>query len=231
MKQSYNEETAVVLFSGGQDSTTSLFWALKNFKKVSAISIDYGQKHSEEVETAENICKELGVEIKTINLSFMSTLVKSNLFEGEGDVNAKHVMAEDVPSSYVPFRNMLFLTIASAWATTLGAKHVVTGVCETDYSGYADCRDVFVKSLQTSLNLATDFKDKNVVLHTPLMWLTKAETFRMAEELDCLDFIVKKTLTCYNAGEKMHDYGRGCDECPACKLRREGYTEYRRLYS
>ncbi len=230
MEQSYNKEEAVVLFSGGQDSTTCLFWAMKNFKKVYAISFAYGQKHTEETDTAKKICEELNINYKMVDLSFMKELVHSNLFEGEGDLNEKHELNNDVPSSYVPYRNMIFLTLASAWASTLGVKHVVTGVCETDSSGYADCRDVFVKSLQTSLNLATDFTDRNIVLHSPLMWLTKSETFKIADELDCLDFVVKKTLTCYNAGTEMNDYGRGCNECPACKLRREGYREFMEKY-
>ena len=230
MEQSYNNEDALVLTSGGQDSTTSLFWAIKNFKKIYAISFNYGQKHSKEIEVAQATCKKLNIDHKMVDISFLKELVISNLFEGTDDVNKKHELNKDVPSSFVPYRNMIFITLASAWASTLDVKHIVTGVCETDYSGYADCRDVFIKSVQTTLNLATDFKDRNVVIHTPLMWLTKAEEFKFAEELGCLDFIINETLTCYNADETMNDFGKGCNDCPACRLRRNGYEEYLRKY-
>ena len=230
MEQSYNKENALVLTSGGQDSTTCLFWAINNFKKIYAVSFNYGQKHSKEIEVAESICEKFNIDHKVVDISFLKELVISNLFEGADDVNKKHELNDDVPSSFVPYRNMIFITLASAWASTLGVKHIVTGVCETDYSGYADCRDVFIKSLQGTLNLATDFKDRNIVVHTPLMWLTKAEEFKFAEELGCLDFIINETLTCYNADETMNNYGKGCDNCPACKLRRKGYEEYLRKY-
>jgi len=230
MKQKYNSEPCLVLASGGQDSTTCLFWAMENFSSVNAICFSYGQKHSAEVEVSKGICSSLGVDQKVVDISFMADLVRSNLFDGQPDVNEKHELNDKVPASFVPYRNMLFLTLASARACTLGIKHIVTGVCETDYSGYADCRDVFIKSLQASLNLATDFRDRNVVIHTPLMWLTKAETFRMAEELGCLDFIINRTLTCYNGVTRMNDYGMGCGQCPACRLRSAGYLEYRGRY-
>lgn len=230
MKQSYNEEEAVVLMSGGQDSTTCLFWAKENFKKVHAISFFYNQKHDRETELAREICEELDVSFKLVDISFMQDLVVSNLFQNTGDVNEGHRNNSEVPSSYVPYRNLLFLTLAAGWADTLKVRHIITGVCETDYSGYADCRDVFVKSTQTTLNLATDISDKNVVIHTPLMWLTKAEEFKMAEELGCLDFILKRTLTCYNGSSVMNDYGQGCSECPSCLLRKKGYEEYLSLY-
>ena len=160
----------------------------------------------------------------------MKDLVVSNLFKGGGDVADKHSLDENVPSSFVPYRNLIFLTLSAAWASTIGVKHIVTGVCQTDYSGYADCRDVFVKSAQVTLNLATDFKDKNVVIHTPLMWLTKAEEFRMAEEMECLEFILKETVTCYNGVDKMNDFGKGCGECPSCRLRKDGYKEFLEKY-
>jgi len=216
----------LVLASGGQDSTTCLVWALQNFRQVSAICFFYKQKHAVEVEAARKICGLLGVELKVVDVSFLKELVVSNLFQGEGPVGQRHPQNEDVPSSFVPYRNLLFLTLASAWASTLGVKHLVTGVCETDSSGYADCRDVFVKATQAALNLATDFKDRNVVLHTPLMWLTKAEEFRMAEELGCLDLVLEETMTCYEGSSEAHAFGKGCGECPSCLLRKQGYEEY-----
>ena len=227
LKQSYNDQDAVVLASGGQDSTTCLVWALKNFKKVHAISFFYNQKHAGEIQAAEKICNHLGVDLKIVDLNFLPDLVVSNLFSGQADVGASHAQNANVPSSFVPYRNLLFLTLASAWAGTLGARHVVIGVCETDYSGYADCRDVFIKSAQATLNLATDFAEKNVVIHTPLMWLTKAEEFRLADELGCLNLILGETLTCYNGDSTVHEFGKGCGNCPACVLRRKGWEEYK----
>ncbi len=231
MDQCYLNEDAVVLTSGGQDSTTCLVWALQNFRKVHAISFFYNQKHSNENDIARRICEKLSVPFKLVDISFMKDLVISNLFKGGGDLNEKHQSSNSVPSSFVPYRNLLFLTLASAWAGTVGARHIVTGVCETDFSGYADCRDVFIKSTQVTLNLATDFKDKNVVLHTPLMWLTKAEEFKMAVDIGCLDLILKETLTCYNGVETMNEYGKGCGECPSCLLRKKGYDEFRKKYN
>lgn len=230
MEHSYQKEGGLVLTSGGQDSTTCLYWARENFAKTHAMCFVYGQKHSTEVDAAISICKDIGVPLKILDISFMAQLVSSNLFKGMPDVAQPHAVNENVPSSFVPYRNMLFLTLASAWASTLGVRHLVTGICETDYSGYADCRDVFVKSLQASLNLATDFGKKNVVIHTPLMWLTKAETFKLAEELNCLEIILKKTLTCYNGVLQMNDFGMGCGQCPACLLRKTGYNDYREKY-
>lgn len=161
-----------------------------------------------------------------VDISFIQDVVVSNLFKGDTDLNETHEQSDAVPSSFVPYRNLLFLTVAAGWAGTVNAKHIVTGVCETDFSGYADCRDMFIKSAQATLNLATDFKDRNVVIHTPLMWLTKSEEFRMAEELGCLDVILKETLTCYNGVEKMNSFGKGCGECPSCLLRKKGYEEF-----
>ena len=230
MEDSLKRENALVLVSGGQDSTTCLYWALKKFNKVYAVTFEYGQKHSQETAVAADICSLNDVPLKTIDISFIKDVVTSNLFAGTEDVNTQHPLNENVPSSFVPYRNMLFLTIAAGWASTLKVKHLVAGVCETDYSGYADCRDVFVKSLQVALNLATDFKDMENIIHTPLMWLTKADEFKMAEELGCLDIVLNKTLTCYNGITKMNDFGMGCNECSSCKLRRKGYQEYIEKY-
>lgn len=231
MLKSFKEEDAVVLMSGGQDSTTCLYWALDNFRKVYTVSFLYHQKHSKEVEIAGKICKKLQIENKTIDISFLKDIVISNLFKDTDDVNKSHILNKAIPSSYVPYRNLIFLTLAGAWATTIGARHVVMGVSETDYSGYADCRDVFIKSAQATLNLATDFHNRtSITIHTPLMWLNKAEEFKLAEELNCLDVILKETLTCYNGDETMHPYGKGCDHCPACQIRKKGYEEFLKKY-
>lgn len=231
MIHSYSSESVLVLTSGGQDSTTCLFWALKNFNKVYGISFTYGQKHEIEIKIAQEICKELDVPLKLIDISFMKDLVVSNLFKGEGKIRQNsHPQNKNVPSSFVPYRNLLFLTLASAWASSLGVRHIIIGVCETDYSGYADCRDVFVKSAQSTLCLATDFEKSQIVIHTPLMWLTKAQEFHMAQELGCLDFILTRTLTCYNGDMTMNDYGYGCGKCPACQLRNKGFQEFEEKY-
>ncbi len=230
MKQFYKKENALVLLSGGQDSTTCLFWALSNFKKVNAVSFFYNQKHSIEIEISKKICKMLNIDLKIIDISFISELVISNLFKGGKDVNKTHKLNKKVPASFVPYRNVIFLTLASAWASTINARHIVIGVCETDYSGYADCRKIFIESMQASLNLATDFTDKKIIIHTPLMKLSKSKIFKLADELKCLDFIILQTVTCYNGIEKMNEYGKGCGKCPACRLRIKGYQEFKKNY-
>ncbi len=226
MQQSYNGEKALVLTSGGQDSTTSLCWAMKNFKDVETISFNYNQKHVNEIDIAKKIVSKLDITHKTVDISFISQIVQSDLFQGEDDFSQINKNGEELPSSFVPYRNMLFLTIAAGWADTIGAKHLVIGVCETDYSGYPDCRDIFIKSAQTTLGLSMPLAEKGITIHTPLMWLTKAEEFKMAEELGCLDLIINETLTCYNGSEKMNDFGMGCGKCPACLLRKAGYEKY-----
>ncbi len=215
---------ALVLMSGGQDSATCLFWALKQFQTVHAITFRYGQKHEIETIAAHKICDIAGVQLKEVDISFIKDIVVSNLFQGEGAVDVPHSIHCNLPASYVPYRNLLFLTVAAGWASTLDVHNIVTGVCEADYSGYPDCRDVFIRSAETTLNLAggTDY----VRLHTPLMTLTKADEFALAEELGCLDTIITQTLTCYNAVETMHAYGKGCGECPSCRLRKKGYEDY-----
>lgn len=223
----FKSENVLVLMSGGMDSTTTLLWSIKNFNRVYAITFFYNQKHNKEIEIAANICKELNVEQKIVDISFLKDIAISNLFKGEEDVNNSHPLNNNVPSSFVPYRNLLFLTIASIWASTLNIRHIATGVCQTDYSGYADCRDIFIKSSQVTLNLSTDF-NKDVIIHTPLMYLNKAETFKLAKDLEGLDIVLKKTLTCYNGVEKMNEYGMGCGECPACILRKNGYEKFKK---
>ena len=230
MEYTYNKEAALVLMSGGQDSTTILAWALKNFTKVSAISFFYNQKHAKELEAAKKICKKMNVPIKIQDISFLEELVISNLFKDEGDLDEPHQLNKNVPAAFVPYRNMIFLTLAAAWSSTIKVKNMIIGVCQADYSGYADCRDIFIKSAQTTLNLSTDFAEQNIIIHTPLMWLTKAETFKMAKEYGCLDIVIKETLTCYNGEETINEFGKGCGQCPACRLRKNGFEEYKKKY-
>ena len=207
---------ALVVFSGGQDSTTCLFWALKNFNEVEVVTFDYNQRHSLEIECAKSIAIELGVRHHILDMALLNQLAPSALTRD--DIDVKDGEEGGLPSSFVPGRNLVFLTFAGILASQIDAKHIVTGVCETDFSGYPDCRDIFVKSLNVTLNLSMD---SQFVIHTPLMWIDKAETWKLADELGALDFVREKTLTCYNGV-----IADGCGECPACKLRKRGLDEY-----
>ena len=208
-------EKAVVVFSGGQDSTTCLFWALDHFAEVETVTFNYNQRHSLEIDCAASIAEELGVKHTVLDMSLLNQLAPNALTRG--DIEIEHKEGE-LPSTFVDGRNLLFLSFAAVLAKQIGARHIVTGLCETDFSGYPDCRDVFVKSLNVTLNLAMDYQ---FVIHTPLMWINKAETWKLADELGAFNFVREKTLTCYNG-----IIGDGCGECPACKLRAAGLAEY-----
>ncbi|MDR0136987.1 7-cyano-7-deazaguanine synthase QueC [Metabacillus idriensis] len=208
-------DKALVVFSGGQDSTTCLFWAMKQFKEVEVVTFNYNQRHKLEIEVAEAIADDLGVRHHLLDMSLLNQLAPNALTRD--DIEIEHKEGE-LPSTFVPGRNLLFLTFASVLAKQIGAKHIVTGVCETDFSGYPDCRDVFVKSCNVTINLAMD---DQFVIHTPLMWIDKAETWKLADELGALDYVREKTLTCYNG-----IIAEGCGECPACHLRKKGLDEY-----
>ena len=215
-----NKETALVVFSGGQDSTTCLFWAKKHFKEVEALTFVYGQKHVKEVDVAERIAKDAGVAWHKMDVSFIGHLAKNSLTDSSIAMD-QDKPADGPPNTFVPGRNLFFLSIAAVFARERGISHLVTGVSETDFSGYPDCRDAFIKALNVSLNLGMD---EQFVIHTPLMRIDKAETWAMADELGVFDLVRTQTLTCYN-GIK----GDGCGECPACKLRRAGLEKYLRL--
>ncbi|SDL93250.1 7-cyano-7-deazaguanine synthase QueC [Sediminibacillus halophilus] len=207
---------AVVVFSGGQDSTTCLFWAMERFDEVEAVTFDYNQRHQEEIEVAREIAGDLDIKHTVLDMSLLNQLAPNALTR----TNIEVTEGEDggLPSTFVPGRNLLFLSFAAIMAKQIGAKHVVTGVCETDFSGYPDCRDVFVKSLNVTLNLSMD---EQFVIHTPLMWLNKAETWELADQLNAFAFVREKTLTCYHGVR-----ADGCGECPACKLRSAGLNAY-----
>jgi 7-cyano-7-deazaguanine synthase len=209
------KEKAVVVFSGGQDSTTCLFWALERYDVVEAITFDYGQRHWQELEVAANIAKELGVRHRILDLNLLNQLAPNALTRN--DVAIEHKEGQ-LPSTFVDGRNHLFLSFVAVIAKQLDARNIITGVCETDFSGYPDCRDIFIKSLNVTLNLSMDY---NFVIHTPLMWINKAETWALADELGAFDFVREKTLTCYNG-----IIGNGCGECPACKLRLAGMDQF-----
>lgn len=215
---SLKNEKAIIVFSGGQDSTTCLFWALEQFKEVIAVTFDYGQRHSEELKVASDIAEDLNIEHHILDMSLLNQLAPNALTRDS--IEVEEGKDGELPSTFVEGRNLLFFSFAAIAASQKGAKHIVTGVCETDYSGYPDCRDAFVKSLNVSLNLGIG---KDFVIHTPLMWLDKKETWKLADDLGQLNYVRDYTLTCYHGIR-----GQGCGECPACKLRRAGLDQYRR---
>jgi 7-cyano-7-deazaguanine synthase len=219
--------SAVVLFSGGQDSTTSLFWAVHHFEEVRALGFDYGQKHAVEVQQAEKIAEKAGVPYDMIDME--GTLEGSALTEHEKDVSADHEKDENLPASFVPGRNALFLSTAASYAYNQGVQDLVGGMCQTDYSGYPDCRRVFIDSMETSLSLAMDV---DVRIHTPLMYLTKAETWKLAKDLgevagqDVFETVRVESHTDYNGNRSQwNEWGYGKLDNPASKLRAEGYKE------
>lgn len=209
---------ALVVLSGGQDSTTCLFWAKKEFKEVYAISFNYGQKHQHETAIAQSIAERAGVSFKLMDIYFISQIA-TNCSLTDSSIKMDEEKPEgSFPNTFVPGRNLFFLSIAAVYARSLGIRDIVTGVSQTDFSGYPDCRDSFIKSLNVSLNLAMD---EQFVLHTPLMWKDKAETWEMADNLGVFDIVRNETLTCYNGV-----VGDGCGHCPACLLRRKGLEMY-----
>jgi len=209
---------AVVVFSGGQDSTTCLIEALQTYDEVHAITFDYGQRHVAEIEVARALAKYLGIKAhKVMDVSLLGDLALSSLTRDDIPVS-RELQDNGLPNTFVPGRNILFLTLAAIYAYQVGAEAVITGVCETDFSGYPDCRDEFVKALNHAVVLGMD---RPVRFETPLMWLDKAETWAMADRYGHLDTVRNQTLTCYNGIQ-----GDGCGECPACLLRARGLKEY-----
>ena len=209
---------AVVVFSGGQDSTTCLVKALQEYDEVHAITFDYGQRHKLEIEVAQVLAKKLGVAAhKVMDVGLLNELAISSLTRD--DIPVSHELGENgLPNSFVPGRNILFLTLAGIYAYQIGAQSVITGVCETDFSGYPDCRDEFVKSMNTAL---IQGMDRAFTIETPLMWLDKAETWALADQYQALALVREETLTCYNGV-----IGDGCGDCPACDLRKNGLQHY-----
>lgn len=212
-----NNDEALVVFSGGQDSSTCLFWAKKKFSKVHALTFIYGQKHSLEVEMAGKLAEKAGVDFHLMDVSFIGQLGRNSLTDPSMAMDQEKP-EDSCPNTFVPGRNLFFLGISAVVAREHGINHIVTGVSQTDFSGYPDCRDAFIKSMNVTLNLAMD---EQFVIHTPLMWIDKAQTWALADELGVLDIIRNETLTCYNGVP-----GDGCGHCPACRLRRAGLEKY-----
>jgi 7-cyano-7-deazaguanine synthase len=227
-------KAALVLFSGGQDSTTCLAWALDRFERVETVGFDYGQRHRIELDCRQGIIASLKAsypnwaprlgEDHTIDLSVLGGISESALTRD----TAIEMQDSGLPSTFVPGRNIVFLTMAAALAYRRGLTHIIGGMCETDYSGYPDCRNETIRALETALNLGMD---RQFVLDTPLMWIDKAATWRLAEALGgdrLVTMIRDETHTCYlgDRGQR-HDWGYGCGACPACDLRANGYERYR----
>jgi 7-cyano-7-deazaguanine synthase len=231
-------DSALVLFSGGQDSATCLAWALERFARVETIGFDYGQRHRAELDVRPAIIAALKAQFPhwadklgedhLLDVPVLGEISETSLTR---DVQIT-MQASGLPNTFVPGRNLLFMTLAAAVAYRRGLKHLVTGVCETDFSGYPDCRDDTMKAMQVALTLGMDSR---FVIHTPLMWIDKAETWRMARRLggDALvEIIRKETLSCYNGDrENMHAWGTGCGACPACELRARGYEGFAKAAS
>ncbi|MCR5820876.1 MAG: 7-cyano-7-deazaguanine synthase QueC [Bacteroidaceae bacterium] len=212
-----NKKSALVVFSGGQDSTTCLFWAKRQFREVEALTFTYGQRHVKEVQVAKDIAAKAGVTWHHMDVSFIGSLGRNALTDNSITMDQKKP-SDGPPNTFVPGRNLFFLSVAAVFAREHGINHLVTGVSQTDFSGYPDCRDAFIKSLNVTLNLGMD---EQFVIHTPLMWIDKEQTWELADELGVLELVRNETLTCYNG-----IVGDGCGHCPACTLRREGLSRY-----
>jgi 7-cyano-7-deazaguanine synthase len=226
-------DIALVLFSGGQDSTVCLAWALDRFARVETVGFDYGQRHAIELDVRPRLRERMAAlnaqwkarlgEDHVVALDALSTISDTALTRE----SAIEIADSGLPTTFVPGRNLIFFALAGALAYRRGARHIIAGMCETDYSGYPDCRDDTVKAMQVALTLGLD---QRVTLHTPLMWIDKAATFALAEELGgaaFLELIVEDTHSCY-LGDRAHrnDWGYGCGECPACRLRAQGFATF-----
>lgn len=225
-----NRNGALVVFSGGQDSATCLAWALDRFDHVETVGFSYGQVHKVEMAVRHTVRDKTAA----LNRDWHSRLGDDHVYDAEiiGQISqspltggaAALMRSENLPDTFVPGRNLLFLTLSAALAYRRGLKHIITGVCETDFSGYPDCRDDTIKALQVAINLGTEAP---FVIHTPLMWMDKAQTWALAKDLggdELVHVIRQETHTCYRGDRtQLHDWGYGCGECPACVLRSKGW--------
>ncbi len=227
------KDTALVLFSGGQDSTVCLAWALQRFARVETVAFDYGQRHVVELDVRPRIREQMAAldrgwkarlgDDHMITLEALAAISETALTRE----TAIEIAENGLPTTFVPGRNLIFLAFAGALAYRRGARHIVAGMCETDYSGYPDCRDDTIKAMQLALTLGLD---KRITLHTPLMWIDKAETFALAEDIGgkpLLDLVVEDSHSCYLGKRSLrHDWGYGCGTCPACQLRAQGFRKF-----
>jgi 7-cyano-7-deazaguanine synthase len=227
-------DSALVLFSGGQDSTVCLAWALERFARVETIGFAYGQRHAVELEVRPRIRSALAAQSErwrarlgedhVVRIDALAEVSETALIR---DV-AIEISASGLPTTFVPGRNLVFFSFAGAVAYRRGIKHIVAGMCETDFSGYPDCRDDTVKAMQLALTLGMD---RRFVIHTPLMWIDKAATFALGHDIGgaaLIDLLLAETHTCYLGDrEHRHAWGFGCGECPACRLRADGYAKWK----
>ena len=211
---------ALVVYSGGQDSTTCLFWAKKHFAEVLAIAFNYGQRHISELEAAKQIAAEANVGLKIFEINLLSEVSHNSLTDRAMEVEINQPDHRP-PNTLVEGRNMLFLTYAAIYAKANSISDIITGVGQADYSGYPDCRNEFILSLNQTLNLSMDYEYQ---IHTPLMWLDKSEIWQLADELGVFELVRSKTITCYHGIS-----GEGCGVCPSCKLRNRGLENYLKL--
>jgi 7-cyano-7-deazaguanine synthase len=229
-----SSDSALVLFSGGQDSTVCLAWALQRFARVETIGFDYGQRHAVELAVRPRIRERLSGfsadwrarlgEDHMVRIDALAAISDTALTR---DV-AIEMSDSGLPTTFVPSRNLIFFSFAGALAYRRGLKHLVAGMCETDFSGYPDCRDDTIKAMQLALTLGMD---RRFVIHTPLMWIDKAATFALGHEIGgepLIDLLLADTHTCYLGDrEHRHAWGFGCGECPACRLRADGYAKWK----
>jgi 7-cyano-7-deazaguanine synthase len=229
-----NSETALVLFSGGQDSTVCLAWALERFSRVETIGFDYGQRHAIELSVRARLREKMSAltsgwaarlgDDHMIKLDALAAISDTALTRQ----TAIEIADSGLPTTFVPGRNLMFFCFAGALAYRRGARHLVAGMCETDYSGYPDCRDDTIKAMQVALTLGLD---KRVAIHTPLMWIDKAETFALAVEIGgdaFLDLLIEESHSCYLGDRtRRHEWGYGCGTCPACQLRAQGFAKFK----
>ena len=227
-------DTALVLFSGGQDSTVCLAWALQQFSRVETVGFDYGQRHEVELSVRARLRERMAVlradwkkglgDDHVVKLDALAAISETAL--------TRHTTIEladsGLPTTFVPGRNLIFFCFAGALAYRRGARHLVAGMCETDYSGYPDCRDDTIKAVQLALTLGLD---KRITIHTPLMWIDKADTFAMAEQIGgkaFLELVIEDSHSCYLGDRSQrHAWGFGCGECPACQLRAQGFAKFK----
>jgi len=234
MTQTQETEGALVLFSGGQDSAACLAWALARFFHVETVGFSYGQRHAVELTCREPVraglaaMKDWGTRLGADHMVDLTATIAglgTTALTSEAEIS---MTAEGLPNTFVPGRNLLFLTCAAAIAYRRGLKHIVAGMCETDYSGYPDCRDDTVKAMQLALNLGMQ---RRFVLETPLMWRDKAATWALAQNLggaELVELIRMATHSCYRGDRsRLHEWGFGCDDCPACALRAGGWRKWR----
>jgi 7-cyano-7-deazaguanine synthase len=226
-------DSALVLFSGGQDSTVCLGWTLERFARVETVGFDYGQRHVIEMDVRPRLRERMAAlkpawrerlgEDHRVSLDALAAISDTALTRDTAIAFAD----SGLPNTFVPARNLIFFTFAAALAYRRGARHIVAGMCETDYSGYPDCRDDTVKAMQVALSLGLD---KRVTIHTPLMWIDKADTFALAKDIGgqpFLDLVVEDSHSCYLGDRSQrHPWGYGCGTCPACQLRAQGYAKF-----